>query len=74
LPESERVWLITGAGRGLGRAFTEEAVRQGGKVVAAVRSEPARRELSAAYGDAVLAGFCWARWRRTPHRRSTGLG
>lgn len=55
LPETERVWLITGAGRGLGRAFTEEAVRRGDKVIAAVRSEPARRELSAAYGDAVLA-------------------
>ncbi len=55
LPESDRVWLITGAGRGLGRAFTEEAVRGGDKVIATVRSDPARRELAAAYGDAVLA-------------------
>lgn len=32
-----KVWLITGAGRGLGRAFAEEAVRNGDKVIAGVR-------------------------------------
>lgn len=33
----EKVWLITGAGRGLGRAFAEEAVRRGDKVIAGMR-------------------------------------
>ena len=32
-----RVWMITGAGRGLGRAFAEEAVNRGDKVIAGVR-------------------------------------
>ncbi len=32
-----RVWMITGASRGLGRAFTEEAVRNGDQVIATVR-------------------------------------
>ena len=32
-----KVWLISGAGRGLGRAFAEEAVRRGDKVIATVR-------------------------------------
>ena len=30
----ERVWFITGASRGFGRAFTEEAVKRGDKVIA----------------------------------------
>lgn len=29
----ERVWFITGASRGFGRAFTEEAVKRGDKVI-----------------------------------------
>lgn len=32
-----KVWMITGAGRGLGRAFAEEAVRNGNQVIATVR-------------------------------------
>ena len=32
-----RVWMITGAGRGLGRAFAEEAVKNGDKVIATIR-------------------------------------
>lgn len=35
-----RVWMITGAGRGLGRAFSQEAVRNGDFVIAAVRKVP----------------------------------
>jgi len=35
-----RVWMITGAGRGLGRAFAEEAVNRGDKVIAGVRKVP----------------------------------
>ncbi len=33
----DRVWMITGAGRGLGRAFVSEAVKNGEKVIATVR-------------------------------------
>ena len=36
----ERVWFITGASRGFGRAFTEEAVKRGDKVIATVRRVP----------------------------------
>lgn len=32
-----KVWMITGAGRGLGHAFTEEAVKNGDQVIATVR-------------------------------------
>ena len=32
-----KVWLITGANRGLGRAFSEEAVKHGDKVIACMR-------------------------------------
>ena len=32
-----KVWLITGASRGLGRAFAEEALSHGDKVIAAAR-------------------------------------
>lgn len=33
----DRVWLITGAGRGFGKAFAEEAVKQGDRVIAGMR-------------------------------------
>ncbi|MBS5582484.1 MAG: SDR family oxidoreductase [Megasphaera sp.] len=36
----ERVWFITGASRGFGYAFTEEAVNRGDKVIAAMRRVP----------------------------------
>ncbi len=39
-----RVWLITGAGRGLGRAFTEAALEAGDRVVATVRRSGALEE------------------------------
>ena len=35
-----KVWMITGAGRGLGRAFVQEAVNKGDSVIAAVRKIP----------------------------------
>jgi NAD(P)-dependent dehydrogenase (short-subunit alcohol dehydrogenase family) len=53
-PLSDRIWLITGAGRGLGRAFAEAAIRSGGQVIATVRSRSAQQDLAEAYGDAVL--------------------
>jgi len=39
-----RVWLITGAGRGLGRAFTEAVLDAGDRVVATVRDAAALPE------------------------------
>ncbi len=33
-----KVWLITGASRGLGRAFTEEALKAGHRIVATARN------------------------------------
>jgi NAD(P)-dependent dehydrogenase (short-subunit alcohol dehydrogenase family) len=42
---SERVWLITGASRGLGRALAEAALRKG-DIVAAAAEELARRQSS----------------------------
>lgn len=33
----KRVWMITGANRGFGRAFAEEAIRQGDRVIAGMR-------------------------------------
>lgn len=36
----DRVWMITGAGRGLGRAFMKEAIANGDKVIATVRKMP----------------------------------
>lgn len=38
-PGSPRVWFITGAGRGLGRAFASAALDAGDRVVATVRRE-----------------------------------
>lgn len=49
-----RTWLITGAGRGLGRAFADEALRVGDVVVATARNREALNELVAEYGDRVL--------------------
>lgn len=41
-----KVWLITGAGRGFGRAFAEEAVSRGDFVIAGIR-RPIDDEFSA---------------------------
>ena len=40
-----KVWMITGAGRGLGRAFAEEAVKNGDQVIATVRKLSGSDEL-----------------------------
>ena len=44
---SARTWLITGAGRGLGRAFAQAALEQGDRVVGTVRRPGAMAELLA---------------------------
>ncbi|MBB4760921.1 SDR family NAD(P)-dependent oxidoreductase [Amorphoplanes digitatis] len=43
------LWFVTGAGRGLGRAFTEAALRRGDRVVATVRRDGALAGLAAAH-------------------------
>src|SRR5208282_2306802 len=49
-----RIWLITGAARGLGQAFTEAAVGAGDSVIATARTHEALGALLSAYGNAVF--------------------
>ncbi|MEU8172982.1 SDR family oxidoreductase [Microbispora hainanensis] len=51
---SGRVWFITGAGRGLGRAFTRAALGNGDRVVAATRTVAPLDDLAAEHGDTLL--------------------
>lgn len=48
-----RTWLITGAGRGLGRAFAQAALARGDCVVGTVRTPGAMAELQDAHPDSV---------------------
>ncbi|MCT2583130.1 oxidoreductase [Actinophytocola gossypii] len=48
-----RVWLVTGANSGFGRAITEDAVAAGDTVVAAVRRPETMADLVAAHPDQV---------------------
>jgi len=50
---SPRVWLVTGAGRGLGRAFVEAALAVGDRVVATLRRPEALADLVASYPDTL---------------------
>jgi len=50
---SRKVWLITGANSGFGRALVQEAVVAGDVVVAAVRSTESMRDLVSQYPDQV---------------------
>ncbi|WP_182898599.1 SDR family oxidoreductase [Microbispora sp. H10830] len=52
--DSGRVWFITGAGRGLGRAFTEAALDNGDRVVAATRTVARLEGLAAEHEDRLL--------------------
>jgi NAD(P)-dependent dehydrogenase (short-subunit alcohol dehydrogenase family) len=49
-----RVWFITGASSGFGRAITEEALARGGRVVVSARRIEALGDLVAAAGDRAL--------------------
>jgi NAD(P)-dependent dehydrogenase (short-subunit alcohol dehydrogenase family) len=49
-----RVWLVTGAGRGLGQAFTEVAVGAGDSVIVTARTREALDGLVSAHGSAVF--------------------
>jgi NAD(P)-dependent dehydrogenase (short-subunit alcohol dehydrogenase family) len=50
-----RVWLVTGASSGLGRAITEAAIAAGDVVVAAARRPEALEDLTAAHPDQLEA-------------------
>jgi NAD(P)-dependent dehydrogenase (short-subunit alcohol dehydrogenase family) len=49
-----KTWFITGAARGLGRAFTEAALRRGDTVAATARNTAALDDLVAEFGTAVV--------------------
>ena len=51
---TSRTWLVTGAGRGLGRAFAEEAIAGGDRVVAAARTFEAVEDLATEHPDQVV--------------------
>jgi NAD(P)-dependent dehydrogenase (short-subunit alcohol dehydrogenase family) len=48
-----KVWLITGASRGLGRAFTEEALKAGHCVVATARNSEHLVDVTSKFGESV---------------------
>jgi NAD(P)-dependent dehydrogenase (short-subunit alcohol dehydrogenase family) len=48
-----RVWLITRASRGVGRAFTEEALKAGHRVVATARNSDHLVHLASRFGESV---------------------
>src|SRR5260370_14880197 len=48
-----KVWLITGASRGLGRAFTEAVLEAGDRVVATARNPEQLVELEGRYSERV---------------------
>ncbi|GAA0582600.1 SDR family NAD(P)-dependent oxidoreductase [Kribbella sandramycini] len=45
------LWMITGAGRGLGRAFAAAALERGDRVVATIRQDGVLDDLAKEYGD-----------------------
>ena len=53
-PDDFKVWLITGASRGLGRLWTEAALARGDLVAATARDASAVVDLAERFGDAVL--------------------
>ena len=46
-----KVWLITGASRGLGRSFTQEALKAGHRVVATARNAERLAEVASKFGE-----------------------
>ncbi|HTU94550.1 MAG TPA: oxidoreductase [Solirubrobacteraceae bacterium] len=51
---SHRTWFITGASRGLGRAFAQAALAAGDRVAAAARNTPTLDDLVTEHGDAIV--------------------
>lgn len=52
-----RIWFVTGAARGLGRAFTEAALNRGDRVVATARTPSALKDLGPADGRLLTLGL-----------------
>ena len=52
---TSKTWFITGTSRGFGREWTEAALERGDRVVATARNVQTLDDVSAKYGDAVLA-------------------
>ncbi|SHL36448.1 NADP-dependent 3-hydroxy acid dehydrogenase YdfG [Chitinophaga jiangningensis] len=52
--QTNKVWFITGASRGLGRIWTESALERGDKVAATARNIDSLAALSSKYGKQVL--------------------
>ena len=50
----QKVWFITGANRGLGRAFVEAALELGDEVTATSRDPESLKDLSKQYGGRLL--------------------
>jgi NAD(P)-dependent dehydrogenase (short-subunit alcohol dehydrogenase family) len=48
-----QVWLITGSSRGLGRAFTEAALKAGHRVVATARDSEHLIDIASTFGESV---------------------
>lgn len=51
---SDKIWFITGASRGLGRAWTRAALARGDKVVATVRSVESTADLVEEFRESIL--------------------
>ncbi len=51
---NEKIWFITGASKGFGRAFTTAALERGDRVAATARDRAALADLADAYGERVL--------------------
>ena len=51
---TKKIWFITGASRGLGRAWIEAALARGDKVAACVRNRETLSDLVETYGSALL--------------------
>ncbi len=48
-----KIWLITGASRGLGRAFTEEALKAGHRVVGTARNSEHLADIASKFAESV---------------------
>jgi NADP-dependent 3-hydroxy acid dehydrogenase YdfG len=49
-----KIWFVTGATRGLGRAWVEAALKRGDKIAATARKAEDLADLKSTYGDAFL--------------------
>ena len=55
MPQTPKVWLITGTSKGFGRVWAKAALERGDKVAATARDTSSLTDLLDAYGENVLA-------------------